>query len=234
MIASLKSGKYRQKYGHFVVEGRKSVMELFHSDFDIQFIFTTPAFMDKGVLPFEPTVIKAEQYNKISQMETPPGIMAVAKIRQYDAMDLDFSQPLSLALDGISDPGNLGTIIRTADWFGISQILLSSDSCDFYNMKCLSATMGSFTRVKPVYCSLPEILKDKNSYGMFMEGKPVAETEIRPPAILVVGNEANGIRPLTESVITQKITIPGSGRAESLNASVAAGIAIYEVWKQML
>lgn len=234
MIASLKSGKFRQKYGHFVVEGRKSVMELFHSDFEIQFIFTTPAFMDKGPLPFEPTVIKAEQYKKISQMETPPGIMAVAKIRQYRENDLDFNHPLTLALDGISDPGNLGTIIRTADWFGIAQILLSPDSCDFYNLKCLSATMGSFTRVKPVYTPLPEILKNKNCYGMFMEGEPVSEARIVSPAILVVGNEANGIRSATESVISQRTTIPGAGRAESLNASVAAGIAIYEVWKQML
>jgi len=232
IIASLKSGRYRQKYDQFVVEGRKSVIELFHSSFEVKDIYCTQAFAEAHDLPFIPTIIRDEEYNKISQMDTPPGILAVAKIRQYGLGDLNLNEGITLALDGISDPGNLGTMLRTADWFGVKQIVLSKDCCDFYNLKCLSATMGSFTRVLPVYTELQEVLEKHHSAGFFMDGENIEESDLKGPIIMVIGNESRGIREETAKRIGRRIAIPGAGNAESLNAAVAAGIGLFEAWKQ--
>lgn len=165
-------------------------------------------------------------------MDTPPGILAVAKIRQYGLGDLNLNEGITLALDGISDPGNLGTMLRTADWFGVKQIVLSKDCCDFYNLKCLSATMGSFTRVLPVYTELQEVLEKQHSAGFFMDGENIEESDLKGPVIMVIGNESRGIREETAKRIGRRIAIPGAGNAESLNAAVAAGIGLFEAWKQ--
>ena len=231
-FASLRMPKYRQKYGQFIVEGRKNVLELFHSEYQIDTILATSAFLGRHEVPYDAEQISEQDYARISQMETPPGVMAVARMRHFEPGEVDFSKETLLALDGISDPGNLGTMLRTADWFGISHVLLSTDCTDFYNHKCISATMGSFTRVRPVYCDLEKVLQGRRALGCFMDGVPLAEANLRGPLVIVVGNEARGIRPETAAALSGRIAIPGAGRAESLNASVAAGIVMHEVFSR--
>lgn len=226
-IHSLRMGKFRQKYGQFVVEGLKNVLELIHSDFRISYILVTEE--TKTSLPNHPKieVISTKNMEKISQQDSPPGILAVAEQKVYHSADIDFTAPFILALDGIRNPGNLGTIIRTADWYGIDQILASEDCADFYNAKTLMATMGSFTRCRFVPCNLQTVLADKYTLGCFLEGKSVQKIEVKKPAIIVIGSESHGISANLEAILSEKITIQKNGsQAESLNASIAAAIVM--------
>lgn len=208
------------------MEGRKGVAELIHSTYSIHTIVATAAYADKNQIDAPYEVIAQEEMKRVSAFSTPPGILALAEIKSYAMEDLDMEFPLTLCLDGISDPGNLGTIIRTADWFGVSQVVMSEDCTDFYNPKCLSATMGSFTRCKHVYTDLVEFLKGRNTMGCFLNGTDVAEVKAEVPVFLVVGSESHGIRKPLEQLINQRVTIPGYGEAESLNAGIAAGIVL--------
>lgn len=233
-FAALRMPKYRQKYGQFIVEGRKSVLELFHSSLKIVNILATSDFAAKYKLPFEVQVISDRDYQKISQMDTPPGILAVVDIPAPGDWNETENEKLSLALDGISDPGNLGTMVRTADWFGIRHILLSDDCTDFYGHKSISASMGAFTRVKIYRGNLAQMLNSRNAYGCFMQGNPVSAAQFKPPTVIVVGSESHGIRAETAAVLSEKISIPGCGKGESLNAGVAAGIVMYEAAQRLL
>lgn len=232
-FAALRMPKYRQKYGQFVVEGRKSVAELFHSSLKIVNILATSDAVAKYKIPFEVQVISSRDYQKISQMDTPPGILAVVETPQQGNWENTMEEKLTLALDGISDPGNLGTMVRTADWFGIRHILLSEDCTDFYGHKCISASMGAFTRVNIYRGNLPRLLSKRHTYGCFMQGKPVYETAFQPPAVIVVGSESHGIRTETAAILREKICIPALGQGESLNAGVAAGIVMYEAARSL-
>jgi TrmH family RNA methyltransferase len=234
IFAALRMPKYRQKYGQFVVEGRKNVSELFHSSIQIVNILATSAALAKYKPEFDVQVISERDYNKISQMDTPPGILAIAQIPHPADWKTASKAKLSLALDGISDPGNLGTIVRTADWFGIRNILLSEDCSDFYGHKCISASMGAFTRVNIFRGNLLHMMAENKAYGCYMQGTPVSEVNFEPPAVIVVGSESHGIRPETETILREKICIPAFGKGESLNAGVAAGIVMYEASKKLL
>lgn len=225
-IASLKSTRYRQKYGQFTVEGRKGVDELIHSNFKVEFILATKTYADRWGVPEQTLIVTDAEMKLISAFTTAPGILAVAEIRTFTMDAIDPQAPITLVLDGISDPGNLGTLIRTADWFGIHQIVLSPDCTDFYNPKALSATMGSFTRPTFVYTELSTFLKDKNTMGCLLDGTDIAEVRPEMPLYLVVGSESHGIRPELVKQMKHKVTIPGYGHAESLNAAVAAGIVM--------
>ncbi|MEK0421979.1 MAG: hypothetical protein RLZZ161_1830 [Bacteroidota bacterium] len=225
--------KYRQKYGQFIVEGRKNVLEVFHSDWKIVRILATLQGIEGLQLPFTPEIISRQDYAKISQMETPPGLCAIVELKKWNAEEIDFGQPVVLALDGISDPGNLGTILRTADWFGFRQVLLSKDCTDVFNSKCISATMGSFTRMKWVYGDLSVLLKNKNVLGCFMDGEDVGSVIPAFPLVLMIGSEAHGIRSNTSNVVSKRISISGAGKTESLNAGVAAGIVMHSLFGQI-
>jgi TrmH family RNA methyltransferase len=225
-IASLKSTRYRQKYGQFTVEGRKGVDELIHSNFKVEFILATKTYADRWGVPEQTHIVTDAEMKLISAFTTAPGILAVAEIRTFTMDALDPQAPITLVLDGISDPGNLGTLIRTADWFGIHQIVLSPDCTDFYNPKALSATMGSFARPTFVYTELSTFLKDKNTMGCLLDGADIAAVTPELPLYLVVGSESHGIRPELVKQMKHKVTIPGYGDAESLNAAVAAGIVM--------
>jgi len=225
-IAALRMLKYRQKYGQFIVEGRKNVYELIHSDYEVETILATPTFLDKSEWNIDAQRIGEKEYQKISTFETPPGIIAVAKIKNFKELDINLNANLILALDRIADPGNLGTIIRTADWYGINQVVLAHGSTDFYNPKTIAATMGAFTRCTFIYTNLAEWLYQKNSYGCFLEGADLHALKITTPSVLVIGSESHGISKEVTAAIQSRITIPGAGKGESLNASVAAGIAI--------
>jgi TrmH family RNA methyltransferase len=230
--SALRMPKYRQKYGQFMVEGRKNVLEVFHSGWRIVRILATSEGIAGLKLPFEPEIISRQEYAKISQMDTPPGLCAIVEIKEWKVSQIDFNQPVVLALDGISDPGNLGTILRTADWFGFRQVVLSKDCTDVYNAKCIAASMGSFTRMEWVYGDLPEMLNNKNVLGCFMDGENVGGLVPEFPLVLMVGSEAHGIRSEAEKMVKKRISIPGAGQTESLNAGVAAGIVMHSLFGQ--
>ena len=142
--------------------------------------------------------------------------------------DLPNNTGLILALDGVSDPGNLGTIIRVADWYGIKHIVTSTDSADAYNPKTISATMGSFVRVSVSQVELPEYLQTLNMpiYGAFLDGQSVHTTDLSAKGVLLMGSESHGIREQCAKLVSDKITIPAFGEAESLNVAMATGIIL--------
>ena len=216
-----------------MVEGRKNVLEVFHSGWSIVRILATLEGIGGLQLPFEPEIISRQDYAKISQMDTPPGLCAIVEVQEWTVDQIDFGQPVVLALDGISDPGNLGTILRTADWFGFRQVLMSGDCTDVYNAKCIAASMGSFTRMKWVYGNLKEWLMDKQVLGCFMDGDDVGSIQPNYPLVLMVGSEAHGIREDAAATVDRRISIPGMGKTESLNAGVAAGIVMHSLFARI-
>ena len=230
-IKSLRLLKFRQKYGQFVIEGRKSVNELIHSAYEIQGIYATQEHIQGIPAHIEPVVLSTKEYASISQFNTPAGIMAVATIPSVH--NITHNQALTLVLDNIADPGNLGTLIRTADWFGIKQIIASPQCADFYNHKTLSATMGSFTRVQFMNTELVPFLKGKNSYGALLTGQTLDQVKVLSPAYLVIGSESHGISDAVRDILSHQVLIPGGGQAESLNASVAGGILMHQFFLQL-
>lgn len=233
-IASLGSAKFRQKYGQFVVEGQKSVHELIHSSFDVLDVLVTSEFLSKNIkidFPFE--VIGNKDFEKISPFDTPSGILAVSKWKNFEEKDFSSLPNVTLALDGIRDPGNLGTIIRTADWFGIEHILLSKDCTDIYNHKAISSTMGSFTRVKWMYTDLQNWVYKFESYGFILGGSSIYQIQFKKPALLIIGSESKGISAELKKNIKNKVSIPSYGKAESLNAAIAAAIGMEYAAKQI-
>lgn len=215
-----------------MVEGNKTIVELPNSNFKIKEIFST----DPKKLNVENTNIthiSENELKKISFLQHPKDSVAVCELKDNsDFQETDFQ----LVLDGIQDPGNLGTIIRLADWFGIEQIICSEDTVDFYNPKVIQATMGSFTRVNIVYVNLPKYLAEtKNSnVGTDMDGENIYTFQKPEKINLILGNEGNGIRETTEELLHQKISIPRFGKSqstESLNVSMAAGIIMGQLFK---
>lgn len=231
ILQSLDKKKFRQKYNLFLVEGNKIICELFNSDIKIKEIYSTdPQKLGRTDIPV--THISENELKKISFLKNPKDSVAVCYlVPEEKAGDKD----IQLVLDGIQDPGNLGTIIRLADWFGIEQIICSEDTVDFYNPKVIQATMGSFIRVNMVYTNLIEYLSEtKNiNIGTDMEGESIYTFQ-RPEKInLILGNEGNGMRPETEKLLQKSISIPRFGKSrstESLNVSMAAGIILGQLF----
>ena len=245
LISSLRLGKYRNEAGLFVVEGVKMVGELLASNFEIKTIFATEVWISGKHLPPDRYLVDIEEISdaelkKISVLTTPNQVLAVAFTKTFKAPVFRAGEWV-LALDQVRDPGNMGTIIRTADWFGISRIVASPGTVDLWNPKVVQASMGSIFRMSVHYTELAPYLKEAGSiapvYGAFMEGSPVTEMQLGQQGVLVIGSESHGISPKTEALITRKITIPSAtagneGRAESLNASLATAILCYEINRQ--
>lgn len=231
-LKALQVKKYRKEQQCFVVEGAKSVVELLGSDFNVVWVAGTDSFIklherllqNKKV---EWEVATESELIAAGSFQTNDGALAVARMKENTIPSWKQDE-LILVLDDIRDPGNLGTIIRTADWYGIKQIITSTETADLYNAKVLSATMGSFSRVKVFYTNLIEFISDFEGpvYGAFMDGEDLHQFKFSKGGLLVIGNEANGISTAVEKLITQKITIPRIGRAESLNAAIATGIML--------
>jgi TrmH family RNA methyltransferase len=178
----------------------------------------------------EVTRIEAFELEKMSMLQTPNQVLAVAMMPQQ-VKALDLVDQLTLVLDGIQDPGNMGTIIRTADWFGIRQIVASEDTVDVYNPKVIGATMGSFMRVSVTYKNLAEWMPTVKLpvYGALLEGENIFTTNAVKEGLLVIGSEGKGIRENILDLITHPVTIPKIGGAESLNAGIAAGIIVAQL-----
>ncbi len=230
LIQSLKQKKFRNLHKLFVVEGIKSVKEVLNSDFQVERVFCLKEHANEFSGDFEKEILSENDLKKISNLKTPGGVLALCKIKEGRVKLKE--EGLVLALDGINDPGNLGTIIRLADWFGISTILCSENTVDVYNPKVIQATMGSFTRVEVLYTDLKVALKDYTNpvIGTFLEGSNLYQEVLPSSGVIVLGNEANGISSEIEEIVTKKITIPqfGKGTTESLNVAMATSIVLSE------
>ncbi len=231
-IKSLQLKKYRKQEQCFLVEGEKGVLELLNSHFELVLIAATPTFIEQHKSAFdqlgvEVIVTDERQLATLGAFQSNNSCLAVARQKSNQQVKLKDSD-YALVLDEIKDPGNLGTIIRTADWYGIKQIIASSDTTDFYSPKVISATMGSFTRVLVNYQSLPSYLHSYRGsiYGALLDGEDVRSCAFTEGGLIVIGSESQGISPEVKEFVTHPITIPGFGEAESLNASVATGVIL--------
>jgi TrmH family RNA methyltransferase len=245
LINSLKNKKGRQESGLFVVEGEKMVDELINSNFKVDCIIAIPEWISqnsniiKEIQSFEtdePTL------KKISSLTTPNKVLALAKIKESKINFEELESDLSLVLDTIQDPGNLGTIIRTADWFGIKNIICSHNSVDVYNSKVIQSTMGAVFRTNVYYEDLENLFQKINSsidvYGTFLEGENIYSNDLNKNGLIVFGNESKGISRSIEKYITKKITIPSfsslNGSMESLNITAAAAIVCSEFRRRVI
>lgn len=227
LITSLHQKKYRDKLGLFVAEGPKVIKELLDAGIKIHSLFSTENF--KGITQNFYIVTKRE-INKISYLKTANTSLAVFEIPSQRPIS---EKGIIVALDAVRDPGNLGTIIRICDWFGVTQLVCSLDTVDFYNPKVVQASMGSNSRVNVLYVSLREYIEKSNLpiYGGCLEGENVFSQSLPKDVVIVLGNEANGISKEITSLLTKKITIPQFGdqqKTESLNVATAAAIIISE------
>jgi TrmH family RNA methyltransferase len=241
-INSLKIKKYRQLHQSFIVEGAKSVLELVASDFEIEFVLATEEFLQKystilsrHSVPSE-TVTIAE-LESIGSFQTNDSCLAVAKTKENAF--LSFQEPeYVLILDDVRDPGNLGTIVRIADWYGVKKIVCSNDTTDFYNPKVIAASKGSFSRVSVFYTDLASYLeanaKNQLVAGAFLGGESLYSFQFSEKGgFIVMGNESNGIGPAVAAYVTHRITIPRVGEAESLNAGIATAVMLDNMRRQL-
>lgn len=238
LIKSLHDKKYRLKTGLFLVEGEKSVVETLNSDLRVKNLLITKLFYTKyskiineKKIPHE--IVEVGEIENVSTLESNNSALAI--VEQKNHKDITEINPteIILALDNIRDPGNLGTIIRIADWYGIKKIIASIGTVDLYNPKVISATKGSFTRVDVFYTDLEIFLTKIEApiLGAFMTGESIHKFKFPKNGILVMGNESNGISSEIEKGIQQKITIPSFSQTESLNVAVATAVII-DNWKR--
>lgn len=228
LIASLGQKKFRMQHQLFVVEGKKGVEEFLKSDLVLHQLFATIDDFECDSTKFN--LVTETELKKISSLTTPQTALALFEIPKPKAIE---KTGLILALDAVRDPGNLGTIIRLCDWFGIVQLVCSNTTVDCYNSKVVQATMGSLTRVQIAYVDLETFLKSSQAQkmGAFMDGTNVYKTNLPKNGILVLGNEANGISASIEILMDQKISIPRFGNlqaTESLNVATATAILLSE------
>jgi TrmH family RNA methyltransferase len=229
LITSLQQKKYRKQEQLFFAEGVKVVQELLHSNFELQELFTTK--QDFLTVPKNKVhAISEVELKKISALTTPNTCLAVFKIPKVKEM---VEKGLIVALDDVRDPGNLGTIIRLCDWFGIETLFCSEESVDIYNPKVVQATMGSISRVNVVYGNLETFLSQTKLpvFGTFMDGNNIYQEELPKEGIIIMGNEANGISTSVEKLVSDRIAIPRFGNlqvTESLNVATATAIILSE------
>ncbi|GAA0739745.1 RNA methyltransferase [Gaetbulibacter jejuensis] len=228
LITSLGQKKFRIQHQLFIVEGVKGIKEFLNSSIELHTLFTTETIFEA---PTQQTVLVTDaELKKLSALKTPNTALAVFKIPKPNPVN---ENALIVALDDVRDPGNLGTIIRLCDWFGVKDLVCSTTTVDCFNTKVVQATMGSLTRVNVSYLDLETFLANSKmpKFGTFMDGKNVYEMELPRQGIIVMGNEANGISKAIEQLIDQKISIPRFGNlqaTESLNVATATSIFLSE------
>ncbi|RVT97183.1 RNA methyltransferase [Mucilaginibacter limnophilus] len=240
LLKSLQHKKFRTEHGFFLVEGRKSIYEFADSAYQVDTVYQTYT-SDPKLLNLSRKInfqqISLNDLEKISSLKTPQDAIALVKIPDWPALKTEtLRKSFTLVLDGVQDPGNLGTIIRTADWFGIRNIICSEDTVDVYNPKVVQATMGSLSRIKVHYTNLEALLRSTGLpvYGALLNGNNIYTTNFGDEGLIVMGNEGNGIRPVIEKLVSRAITIPRAGGAESLNVAIAAAIFCSEVTRNTL
>jgi RNA methyltransferase, TrmH family len=233
-ISLLQQKKHRILQNSFIVEGEKSISEFLESHFILKNLLITDLNLSKIFKSAE--LIKTDEMKKISSLTNPSSALAVFEIPKPKPIQ---EEGIILALDQINDPGNLGTIIRLCDWFGIEDLVCSTNTVEVYNPKVIQATMGSLTRVNVTYTDLKIFLNQTKStiYGTYMKGENIYEMQQPKNSIIVMGNEANGISPEIEALISNKITIPNYSKhqkTESLNVATATSIILSEFCKTKL
>lgn len=244
-IKSLEMRKYRLQHNAFVAEGPKLVGELLPYSTPLYVAATKEWLNDNRHLlenVKEVDEVSHEELERASLLRTPQSVLAVMPIPQssFDIRLSDSGSDLMLALDGVQDPGNLGTILRIADWFGIHDILCSEGTADVYNPKCVQSCMGALARVKVHYCNLTKVLKEAKMpvYGTFLDGTDIYQEELSRNGIIVMGNEGNGISSEVGKLVSRRLYIPnfpqGSLTTESLNVAVATGIVCAEFRRRSL
>lgn len=228
-IQTLFHKKNRDKEGLFIAEGVKIADELVKSDFSVQKIYALQDWAGNYSGMNNITVVSEDELKRISNLETPNKVVAIVHKKDMAGLP-ELNNKITLVLDGIQDPGNLGTIMRTADWFGIKNIVASNDTVDVYNPKVVQSTMGSIARVNVFYTELEDFLSTTKITvcGAMLNGENVSGFNLKE-CLLVIGNESKGIRTNIQPFIQKRISIPGTGNAESLNAAVATGIILYKL-----
>jgi TrmH family RNA methyltransferase len=247
LIALMGQKKQRDQNGLFLAEGPRMIGDLIGAGLKPEFLVGSDQWTPTKEIQDSKTeivIIPFDEFKKISLQKTPQHLLGIFPQPKYQLNNSAIKNTLTLALNGIQDPGNLGTIIRMADWFGISDIVCSVDTVDVYNPKVVQASMGALARVRVHYVHLSDFISDykkntKNTvYGAFLEGKSIYAQTLHQHALIVMGNEGNGIRPEIEQLIDSKITIPDfsmSGKAsESLNVGVATAVICAEFKRQSL
>ncbi|MBL7846722.1 MAG: RNA methyltransferase [Cyclobacteriaceae bacterium] len=229
-IKSLQVKKYRLAEQCFLVQGAKTVNEVLASDYRVELLCATPSFLQEAKharKAVEVVETSEKELTAIGSVEANSAALAVVRMKPSSFKGIP-TDTFTLVLDDIRDPGNLGTIIRTADWYGIGLIIASPETTDVYSPKVINSTMGSFLRVTVHYAALGDWLRSPGIpvYGAFLDGKDVHATEFGKAGLLVIGNESKGISPAVEKLVTHRVTIPRYGKAESLNASVATAVIL--------
>ncbi|MGE5426536.1 MAG: TrmH family RNA methyltransferase [Methylococcaceae bacterium] len=240
-IQSLNRKKVRDELGIFLVEGNKMVEEVIRSDYKIDLIACTADYAAQFKIQEdrcgELIITDNDLLAKASLLQNPQDALAIVQQPFYEFNQIDFNKELCLALDFIQDPGNLGTILRLADWFGIRHIICSENTVDLYNPKVVQASMGAIFRIKTHVTDLPSFLKPvaQNGiplYGTFLEGKNIYQQPLSPNGIIILGNEGNGISQEVAQLVSQKLYIPDfsshPNKPESLNVAIAASICCSE------
>lgn len=243
LIRSLELKKFRKETGLFIAEGEKLINDLLASEIKCEKLITVSR--NKYSLPqqYETEIIEVrdEELKKASFLRTPQGIIGIFKQKKTGWDNNIANKELCLALDDIQDPGNLGTIIRIADWFGIEHIFCSIGTADIYNPKTVQATMGAIARINVHYLDLPQFIKSQSAnvpiFGAFLNGTNIYEHKLAPNGIIVMGNEGNGIGKECEKFINERIFIPnypkGRNTSESLNVSTATAIVCNEFRRRL-
>jgi RNA methyltransferase, TrmH family len=230
-LRSLRDKKAREATGLFVVEGPKVVGELLAAGHEFAEVYATPEWQpdrpdapDPGNIPV--TRVTAAEMARISHFPTPSTVLAVGKIEPVELTPGELDHGYTLALDGVQDPGNVGTLLRIADWFALDRVLLSPDCADLFSQKVINASMGSFSRVRAIRTALIPALEhtDVTVFGCELSGDNVYTWAAPAAAVIVIGSEGRGLSAEVTARVNRCITIPRLGGAESLNAAVAAGI----------
>jgi TrmH family RNA methyltransferase len=237
MISSLEQKKFRNEHKLFVVEGVKMFEDLLSSRFAVHSVYCLQNFFDDHEAEFEPlnfapNIVTEDELKKISFLTTPNEVLALVEMERDAYLSIEKNE-LALVLDDIKDPGNLGTIIRIADWFDIKTIICSKHTADFYNPKVVQATMGSLFRVELHYRDLVEFLnqlRDRRVYGCVMDGEDLYGYDIGDSGFIVIGNESAGISDQVQKCLTDRLTIPrySSSEIDSLNAGIASALVCSE------
>lgn len=229
-IKSLHQKKFRNQEQKFFVEGEKSVLEVLTSDFTVEMIVCTEAFFSTYHQQLKNSGIQIisatqNQLESLGQYQSNDSALAIVQMKPNSPFDFPKNN-FVIGLDDVRDPGNLGTIVRIADWYGIKNLVFSSQTADFYNPKVIQSSMGSFTRVNFFYADLKDVFQkwDVPIYGAFLNGKNVHGMKSVSHGVILMGNESNGVSDELENVVSDKVTIPGFGEAESLNVAIATAI----------
>lgn len=245
IIQNLEKKKFREKYNLFKIEGEKLVLELLNSSLKIDTIIAFPGWLAlNSEVVKNQNIIEADEKEMrlLSNFQSLPDVIALAEAPEYIYDEELVGNSLSLVLNGIQDPGNLGTILRICDWFGIKNIFCDSDCAGVYNPKCVQASMGAIFRVKTYYMDLIPLLKKFKTetfpcYGTFLDGENIYTTQLNNKGFIIMGNEGKGISPEIEKLADRRLTIPSFANnpysTESLNVGVATGIIFSEFLRRM-